>query len=310
MKYYQFKTFVTSYFFPKVNEDTDFLYFLYGNYGGWQAKLYWWLFRKCWIVRHINSVDSSEIEDFDLINKLVGEDAIFAINYGTPNQEQKKSILGIDTKKDMKFFAKFAVKKDAMALTKNEIYVYDILSGTGLVPMTYKTVIETEYVFLKCEYLQGKHIHNDIPKDAIMSILAKMRMRHYQETDKWSHFHHLETSLAHCDFCLWNMIETENGIRLIDWELAQERPLGFDLFTYVFLGNYAQNHNLTNEMIWNQYQDLVEDYFKSADIKDWLPYLNAFVDIKLAWQKGRSDQFYYGKLMSLREFANKEINEK
>ncbi len=57
-------------------------------------------------------------------------------------------------------------------------------------------------------------------------------------------------------------------------------------------------------------QDLMEDYFKSADIKDWLPYLNAFVDIKLAWQKGRSDQFYYDKLMSLREFANKEINEK
>lgn len=45
--------------------------------------------------------------------------------------------------------------------------------------------------------------------------------------------HYLFT-FSHGDFTPWNMKQTKNGLYLFDWELAERRPILFDVFHYVY----------------------------------------------------------------------------
>lgn len=299
MIYYKFRTLVTSYFFPQIDKNASFIYFLYGNYGNIIAKLYWWLFTHSSFIRTLTKVDSSDIEDFEILNKLIGTNSIFAINYGTPNNEQKKSILGLETKTGRKFFAKYAVKENAKRLSKNEIMIYNLLTGTNLVPEIYESIETHDYVFFKCECIEGKHVTKKIDPNTILKILFKLKTYHYPNPDRYGKTTYLKTSLAHCDFCQWNMIDVNGNIHIIDWELAQERPLGFDLFTYIFNNNWAQDHKITDPIILHKYKKIIKQYFDSENIKNWVPYLNAFIEIKMEWQKDNPDKFYYNHLITL-----------
>ena len=51
----------------------------------------------------------------------------------------------------------------------------------------------------------------------------------YHLTDKNVDENGLKMSLSHGDFCPWNVLVSEGSIRLIDWELAADRTLGYDL---------------------------------------------------------------------------------
>ena len=61
MKYYRFKTFTTSYYFPHLSPAQGYMYGLYSAYGGKISKLYWWLFRHCGMVRMLSAVDEKQL---------------------------------------------------------------------------------------------------------------------------------------------------------------------------------------------------------------------------------------------------------
>lgn len=277
MIFYRFKTKTTSYFFPKLTKKSRFIYSLYGNYGGVVAKLYWWLFLHCSLVRYLNRVESSSVQDFELLQSLLGTDSIFGINFGTPSPDQKKSILGYDGA-GMHFFAKLSQKENAKKLSSNEIFVYQKLADSGLVPKLFNYKVTDDYVFLKTECVEGCHIHGQMSNVEILKILETLRAYHYDEKLKSDG---LKTCFSHGDFCPWNMLENDGRLKIIDWEMAGERALGHDLFTYVFQTAFLIHREESFENVMRESKKLIESYFKSACIDDWKPYLKTFTLLKI-----------------------------
>lgn len=155
MKYYRFKTFTTSYYFPHLDSSLQYMYGLYSPYGGRLSKIYWWLFKHSSVVRSLTSVNEKDLEfPYSKIKASDGNDTLMSFNMGSPSVEQKISILGYDKTLDIPFFAKFSEKPRAKKLTKNEIRIYRMLDGTGLTPKLLQSVDTDDYVYLKAEFIK------------------------------------------------------------------------------------------------------------------------------------------------------------
>jgi len=277
MIFYRFKTRTTSYFFPRLVKENRFVYSLYGSYCGLVGKLYWWLFRHCSLVRGFSKVDSSVVEDYQLLQNLLGSDSVFGINYGTPSPDQKKSILGVDAR-GKRFFAKLASKENAKKLSSNEIFVYQKLAGSGLVPALFDSKVTDEYVFLKTECVEGDHIHGQVAEESVLKILLQLSSCHYASG---SNQDDLRTCFSHGDFCPWNMLECDGVLKIIDWEMAGERHLGHDLFTYIFQTSFLLKKEESLENVMQKNRTLIDSYFESAGVNDWEPYLKDFALLKI-----------------------------
>ena len=291
MTLYRFKTKTTSYFFPKLTKKSRFIYSLYGNYGGVVAKLYWWLFLHCSLVRYLNRVESSSVQDFGLLQSLLGTESVFGINYGTPSSDQKKSILGYDGA-GLHFFAKLSQKENAKKLSSNEIFVFQKLADSGLVPKLFDCKITDDYVFLKTECVDGNHVHGQISNDEILQILETLRAYHYDENLKSDG---LKTCFSHGDFCPWNMLESEGRLKVIDWEMAGERALGHDLFTYIFQTAFLIRCDASFEKIMQENRTLFDSYFESAGVNDWGPYFKDFALLKVDEFTRKQDSYMFAR---------------
>ncbi|WP_295057137.1 phosphotransferase [uncultured Fibrobacter sp.] len=217
------------------------------------------------------------MQDFELLQSLLGTDSIFGINFGTPSPDQKKSILGYDGEGRC-FFAKLSRKENAQKLSSNEIFVYQKLADSGLVPKLFDCKITDDYVFLKTECVEGNHIHEQVSNDEILKILETLRVCHYDERLKADG---LKTCFSHGDFCPWNMLESEGRLKIIDWEMAGERSLGHDLFTYIFQTAFLIRREESFENVMQKNRTLIDSYFESACVNDWEPYFKDFALLKV-----------------------------
>ena len=146
MMYYRFKTFTTSYYFPRLDVKLQYMYGLYSPYGGRLSKIYWWLFRHVKSVRRMSAIDENELDfPYKTIKETDGNDTLMSFNMGSPGVEQKISILGYDRTLGVPFFAKFSEKPRALELTRNEIKVYQMLDGMGLTPKLINAVDKKDY---------------------------------------------------------------------------------------------------------------------------------------------------------------------
>lgn len=232
MKLYRFKTFTTSYYFPHLDSSLQYMYGLYSPYGGRLSKIYWWLFRYSSFVRSLTSVNEKDLEfPYSKIKASDGNDTLMSFNMGSPGVEQKISILGYDKTLDIPFFAKFSEKPRAKKLTKNEIRIYRMLDGTGLTPKLLQSVDTDDYVYLKAEFIKGSRPKSRKMTNEVLQLCLPLSKYHLTDNDVDENG--LKMSLSHGDFCPWNVLVSEGAIRLIDWELAADRTLGYDLFTYI-----------------------------------------------------------------------------
>lgn len=298
MLYFIFKTFTTSYYFPNLSKDKRFMYGLYSAYGGKLSKIYWNLFKKCFLVRQLTSVNEKDLPfPYQTIKDCLGKNTSLAFNMGSPGIEQKISILGYDNELKQPFFAKFSQKEAAKALTVNEIKIYQLLDNTRLTPKLLHYQITDEYVCLKAEYIQGERPKNRQLNQQIVDLCLKLKDYHIEKKDN----DNLKHSLSHGDFCPWNMLVSNENIRLIDWELAKERPLGYDLFTFICQVSslFEPEKNLLHAI--DQNNSLVQYYFKQCDIPDYLPYLKAFAQEKAEYEKGKNNIQLYNKYHQLEQ---------
>ncbi len=288
-KLYKFRTFTTSYYFPKVKKETTFLYGLYSPFGGILSRTYWYLFKRCHIVRFLTGTDSCNVDfPYEKIKAIEGQDSLMSFNMGSPGVEQKISILGWDKNLKKEFFAKFSQKPKAIELTKNEIAVYKLLSGTGLVPKLLQEKIGDGFAFLKTEFVKGVRPKSTDLTDEIINLSIKLSIYHLTNTKIDDEG--LVIALSHGDFCPWNMLVHDGKIRLIDWELATDRPLGHDLFTYIIQASLLLNpeKNLNEVIVSNS--DNIKKYFVAFGIKEYMPYLKAFVDERKQYEFSKGNK--------------------
>ncbi|WP_434503088.1 phosphotransferase [Prevotella sp.] len=285
MKLYRFKTFVTSYYFPQINKHNRFMYDLYGNYGCILGKIYWWLFKNVSLVRLLNMIDSSNLDfPYDDIVNIEGNGSLMAFNLGSPGPDRKISILGYDSIEKKDFFAKYSVSKKAQKLTNNEVRIYNLLKNNGFVPKVYLVKRTDDFVFMKVERIVGSKVRCTIDDNLVLACLNDLSKLHVDKSADNN------TCFSHGDFCPWNMILVRDQIKLIDWEMAAERPLGYDLFTYIFQTNFAVNHKDTIAMIIDKNSSLINAYFQC---KDYLSYIRLFAKIKYEEMSNKDINSYY-----------------
>lgn len=298
MSYFRFKTFTTSYYFPNLSKDRTYMYGLYSAYGGKLSKIYWSLFKKCYFVRQLTSVNENNLPfPYQTIKDCLGENTSLAFNMGSPGVEQKISILGYDNELKRPFFAKFSQKEAAKVLTLNEIRIYQLLENTQLTPKLLHYQVTDEYVCLKAEYIQGERPKNRQLNQQIVDLCLKLKYFHIEKKDD----DNLKYSLSHGDFCPWNMLVSNGNIRLIDWELAEERPLGYDLLTFICqVSNLFEPEKELLQAV-DQNNEFIQYYFKQCDISDYLPYLRAFAQEKAEYEKLKNNSRLYNKYHQLEQ---------
>lgn len=288
MKYYIFKTFTTSYYFPHLDSSLQYMYGLYSPYGGRLSKIYWWLFQHSSVVRSLTSVNEKDLEfPYSKIKASDGNDTLMSFNMGSPGVEQKISILGYDKTLDIPFFAKFSEKPRAKKLTKNEIRIYRMLDGTGLTPKLLQAVDTDDYVYLKAEFIKGSRPKSRKMTDEVLQLCLPLSKYHL--TDKNVDENGLKMSLSHGDFCPWNVLVSEGSIRLIDWELAADRTLGYDLFTYICQVAILFEPEKQLLLAIDDNMRFVKEYFYSFGITDYKPYLKAFAMQKWEYEVGKGN---------------------
>ena len=275
MKLYRFKTFRTAYYFPSMTEEMGYMYGLYAAYGGILSKTYWRLFKNCKLVRWLNQVDSSAVAfPFGKIAELEGQGSLMAFNLGTPGTEQKISILGYTKEKGEKFFAKYSDKKSAMELSKNQITIYKLLGNTGLTPILFDAKVSEEFVWMKTSCIDGTHYPTMELNQEVVDLALVLSQYHLP--NEATNEKNLQTCLSHGDFCPWNMLVNDGKIKLIDWEMAAERPLGYDIFKYVCQCSRLFHPEKTYNSAIEENKVLIDHYFSKLGIKNWKAYYEYF----------------------------------
>ena len=298
MVYFRFKTFTTSYYFPILQPHQQYMYGLYSAYGGKLSKIYWNLFKKYNIVRALTTISEAKLPfPYYLIKNIDGTNSLMAFNMGSPGIEQKISILGYDNSVHTPFFAKFSQKPEAKILNCNEIKIYQSLKNSFLTPQLLDYKIHPEYVYLKTEFVEGKR-----PKttELTMPIVELcLQLKEYHLTTLQFDNQGLRIALSHGDFCPWNILIQDNRMKLIDWELAKDRPLGFDLFTYICQVSLLFAPNVELLQAIDNHSVLIKHYFTKCSIDNYLPYLKAFAIEKAIYEKSKSNQSTYFKYHQL-----------
>lgn len=282
MTYYRFSTFTTAYYFPEIEDpDTTFLYGLYSPYGGKLSRWYWHHFKRSHFVRSLTSVRDDKLPfPYRQIRELVGNQAMLSFNMGSPGTEQKISMLGYVHKTKQKFFAKFAQKPDAMRMSRHEIEVLRLLKDTKLVPQLYDSKIANDYVYLQTECVQGVRPGDTLLNDKVVDLLITLSAFHYP--DSTTQTTNLRTCLSHGDFCPWNMlVQPDNSLRMIDWEMADERILGYDLFTWLLNVAGLVTGKIPLYHIIEKNRKSIMRYFNALQIGDYSTYLKTYVDLQM-----------------------------
>ena len=285
MLFYRFKTFRTTYYFPEITKETSFLYGLYNPYGNAIIRIYWKLFKSSRIFRTLTSIHIEKLQDPSVrkLLKLCPKNSLISINMGTPGIEQKVSILGFLPDKKESFFAKYAEKEKAKMLAKNEIKILRELVETRLAPKLIYSVEEEDFIYFVTSRVNGlPHKKRSVTNSVIALAVSISKLNLTNDGS-------VKKSLSHGDFCPWNMLVENGKLRLIDWEMAAIRPLGYDLFLYILhsnlmmgcTGKYVAKLVLENQLS-------VHVYFKSFNIEDYSPYLKFFIldRIQIEYDKG------------------------
>ena len=281
MIYYRFSTFTTSYYFPEITDDTQFLYGLYSPYGGKLSRFYWQKFRQSSFVRHLTALKEDNLPfPYATIRGLIGDNSILSFNMGSPGDAQKISILGYQPGTRQPFFAKFSQKPAAMRLSRHEIDVLQVLQKTNLTPCLYDYRIEEDYVYLQTEYVQGHRPYDTLLNNQVVDVLIALATMHYPNSVNSAK--EFRTCLSHGDFCPWNMlVQPDGSLRMIDWEMADERIVGYDIFIWLLnvAGLVTGKVPLYNIIDKNRKQ--IIRYFRTLQIEDYTPYLRRFVEIQI-----------------------------
>lgn len=274
MSLYKFKTYRTSYYFPKPVKGGEFLFGLYHPYNRYLmrrmlVKAYWWLFRHCELVRGKSKVVNPDAEfPYRKICSMCPDGSVLSFNMGTPSEEQKISILGLE-KTGKHFFAKYSEKPKARKLSENEICVLTELKGKGISPELLDSKITDDFIFFRTSCVNGDNPQSQEINEEVWRLLKELSGLHLDTT---ADNNGLKTCLSHGDFTPWNMMVDNGNYNLIDWEMAAERPLGYDLFTFVLRQKLLMSDEPMKDVV-TQNDNLFKSYFAWYGIEDYSAYL-------------------------------------
>jgi tRNA A-37 threonylcarbamoyl transferase component Bud32 len=211
---------------------------------------------------------------------------------GTPGSEQKISMLGLTT--DGKhFFAKYSDKTCAKDLSRNEIRVLKSLHGLNIAPEILSSVDTDKFVFFSTSCVEGKNPNDIQLNEKIVDMAIKINQINHQMGT-------IHIGLSHGDFTPWNlMIDKYGAYHIIDWEMAKDRVLGYDIFTYITHVAALLTPNEPLDKIIEDKRRLINKYFNSFGIDDWSEYLLYYAKDRASYERNKGHNEYASKLETL-----------
>jgi Predicted aminoglycoside phosphotransferase len=286
--YYYFDPYRKQYYFPKDFEKYLVFKTFFQPYT-LSGHLLWYAWRNFKIIRQLNRTNSPEKElPLENIQKLFKEKVILAFNRGTKGLEQKFTILGVKKRSNDTFFIKYAESEIARRNVNNEGAILQQLRHLSFVPQLQAHINTPEYALIQTSILLGQRLRKITVDSILMDILFKLAEQ--QIKTEYCYESGLKKCFAHGDFCPWNILIDQGKLKVFDWELAENYPAGYDLFTYIFQTSFLLTPNITIEKLIKKNLSSINYYFKTMGIDNYIPYLIAFASIKLELETKKSNE--------------------
>lgn len=280
------------FFFPKKEFN---IYKKYYTPYSFKSKLFWYIYSNSRLVRSFFSIKENNIPlPISEIKKIVASrEATYFYNIGTNGIEQKATIV-ISNKNENRFI-KFAQKEKAKELVKNESKTLLFLKEKSVLNSAkiLKSFSNETISYIITDLIDGEKVNITFMNHKILSLLIQISELEQKKLD-------LKYVFSHGDFCPWNMLmNKQKEIVLIDWEMAGLKPIGYDLFTFIFQTNFLLNPNYKVDKLLIDNLSYINEYFNKFQIIDWKKYLIKFAEIKIEEEKEKSSSILLLKYRDL-----------
>lgn len=280
------------FFFPKKEFN---IYKKYYTPYSLKSKLFWYIYSNSRLVRSFFSIKENNIPlPISEIKKIVASrEATYFYNIGTNGIEQKATIV-ISNKNENRFI-KFAQKEKAKELVKNESKTLLFLKEKSVLNSAkiLKSFSNETISYIITDLIDGEKVNITFMNHKILSLLIQISELEQKKLD-------LKYVFSHGDFCPWNMLmNKQKEIVLIDWEMAGLKPIGYDLFTFIFQTNFLLNPNYKVDKLLIDNLSYINEYFNKFQIIDWKKYLIKFAEIKIEEEKEKSSSILLLKYRDL-----------
>jgi hypothetical protein len=301
MSYFYFKPGNPQYFFPENFKDHPFFLSFFQPYTQ-KAKVVWWLwqnfssFRKLFVIENIEKY----IPESLIRSELVGN-PILAFNMGSPGPEQKITALGFQN--NSLFFLKFGQGDIARINVLNEAKILNQLEHLDFVPRVLEVIENKEFTLLKTTVLTAARFAEIRLNEEVVTNL--IRINTFQVETRVNFNNSTRTVFSHGDYCPWNLLILDGDLKVFDWEMAGNYPLGYDLFTFIFQTSFLLYPKITINQLITENDHFIAIYFTAFNIKDWKQYLVDFALIKYQLESKKNNVRLIPKYKDLLLYAQK-----
>jgi thiamine kinase-like enzyme len=220
-------------------------------------------------------------------------DGVPFINIGTKGVDQTTTIITLDQKPNK--FLKLANNFNSKKLVKNEAETLKQLEKIKEInsPQLYYFNSNNNYSYFVTEVVVGNKLKFTNFTKKIFNLLLTIGLKPKDDLGMIQIF-------SHGDFCPWNMLLTkDNEIVLIDWEMAGYKPLGYDLFTFIFQTNFILNPKKGIDKILSDNIEWIEQYFDHYNVIEYKKYLYSFASQRAAKESINETKKLYNKYIKL-----------
>ena len=300
--YFYLHPFKPQYFFPKGFKKYAPFHSFFKPYSLF-GRISWFLFKHLSVYRILFKKQGiGEFIPETKIKTIIGADKTIAFNRGTVGPEQKITALVYDG--GNYFFIKYGESDLARRNISNEHEVLREIQAQLNVPRVMNFYSDHKVTLLKTTLLEGKRIGKRAMDSKILDYLIKISGLKIDLVRSESFT--LKSCFAHGDFCPWNMMDKNGDILVYDWEMAGYKPLGYDLFTFIFQPLFLLHTKQPVSYGVEHNKQYINAYFLRFNIKDWRSYLQSFAHLKVEQQKVKNDQSQLThKFELLKQYAQK-----
>lgn len=246
-----------------------------------KSKFFWTIYKNSQLIRNLFLISERKIPlPLSIIKKqleISNNNYSCFINLGTKGPEQKITAV-VRTKKES-WFVKFAQSALAQKLVENEFKSLKKLEQIRTVNspsiVDFKRNTSQSYILLLTELFNAKKLISVDITDSLMQVLYELGNINLTRSGE------IVEVYSHGDFCPWNILVDHDKYLLIDWEMAENRPLGYDLFTFIFQTSFLLFSHKSIDSIITFHKHHIDAYFNHFGIKSWKPYLHRFAALKL-----------------------------
>lgn len=292
-KYYYFPPFRPQFYFPKARFKQFVKYYKPFSF---KAKLFWFVFLHIPIFREAFIIHEKELpKHFTKIKEVLNlKNASIFFNSGTEGPEQKTTAIAKNDSKQR--FIKFGETDLAMQLIGNELEALNTIKKNGYLKGTPEIVDSQKtksYSYLVTNVINGFKLETIGLNHSIVEFLKLFIIEGKTKDGLYQNF-------SHGDFCPWNIIvDNKENIIPIDWEMANKKILGYDLFTFIFHTSFLLTPKREVGHLLKENQEWIKQYFNHFKVKDFDKYLYSFATSRLSLETNKPTNKLYQKYKKL-----------